>query len=72
MALLFWEMDGPSWNLFDDWVSSEDECEWFGVECNKNGVVTKVVLNNNNIQSTVRFSSTIVVENDEEVDVHSL
>jgi hypothetical protein len=47
-AFLFGLWDGPSWSVMDKWLSSVDECDWFGLSCNSVGEVTNITLSNNN------------------------
>jgi len=62
-ALLYYAMSGPEWNSCkaalerDDtsncngtrWLSSDNECEWFGLTCNRDSTLTKIELSDNNL-----------------------
>lgn len=47
-AFLFGLWDGPSWSVKDKWLSSGDECDWYGLQCNTQGEVVNINLNSNN------------------------
>jgi hypothetical protein len=51
LALMGIEFDYRAWNSHNnessdsfDWLTSEDECQWFGISCSKDGEVTGVEL----------------------------
>lgn len=45
--------NGDGWNKKAQWLSLVDECEWYGIGCNSNGIVTTLILDNNNITGTI-------------------
>ena len=40
LATLYYGMNGPSWLENSGWLTAEDECTWFGVECSNGNVET--------------------------------
>ena len=42
----------PPWNQTKNWLSSKDECSWFGIVCNDNGEVTNIELYGNYLTGT--------------------
>ena len=44
MILLYLSTEGSSWTYSDNWLSDLPICEWGGVECNEDGLVTMVYL----------------------------
>lgn len=47
LALLFILWNGPGWQANDGWLSSHDECVWYGITCNDQMNVTDISLSNN-------------------------
>lgn len=45
--------DAVRWNNATGWLSKENECSWFGIECNRRGVVTSISLSNNNVSGRI-------------------
>ena len=44
--------DETEWGDSEGWVTDADECTWFGVACNADGLVDELRLGNNNITGT--------------------
>jgi hypothetical protein len=42
----------PAWNQTKNWLSSKDECLWFGIQCNDNGEVMDIELYGNYLTGT--------------------
>eukprot|EP00584_Thalassiosira_punctigera_P022656 CAMPEP_0172573310 /NCGR_PEP_ID=MMETSP1067-20121228/136119_1 /TAXON_ID=265564 ORGANISM="Thalassiosira punctigera, Strain Tpunct2005C2" /NCGR_SAMPLE_ID=MMETSP1067 /ASSEMBLY_ACC=CAM_ASM_000444 /LENGTH=1416 /DNA_ID=CAMNT_0013365909 /DNA_START=302 /DNA_END=4550 /DNA_ORIENTATION=- len=50
------ENGGEHWFNNDGWLEDEDHCNWFGVACNGDGLVTELNLRNNNLTGTNPFA----------------
>mmetsp|Transcript_27051 Transcript_27051/g.38339 ORF Transcript_27051/g.38339 Transcript_27051/m.38339 type:complete len:306 (+) Transcript_27051:390-1307(+) len=51
LAILYFDLAGPSWNNHTGWLTARDTCSWHGVYCNR--FKTKIIeidLNHNNLQ----------------------
>lgn len=48
----FASTNGNNWKNKEGWMSSNDPCRWYGVECNANGKVVSVDLESNTLQGT--------------------
>jgi hypothetical protein len=49
LATIYFAMNGPNWKNADRWLSSTNECDWFGVACNSNDEVTVLTLKENGL-----------------------
>ncbi len=49
IALLYITWNGRFWTVNNGWLSSDNECVWTGVTCDRFGVVTEVDLYNNQV-----------------------
>jgi hypothetical protein len=49
LALLFTLWNGPDWISKTGWMSSADECTWYGLLCNKQREVISITLSTNNM-----------------------
>ncbi len=49
MALLYISWNGQQWTLNDNWLSSDTECSWKGIVCDRFGEVTQLDLYNNQV-----------------------
>ena len=47
--LLYHSTKGTQWFNNNQWLSDKWECLWYGVTCNKYGVVTALDLSSNNL-----------------------
>jgi hypothetical protein len=60
LALLFLQLNGPSWTDRSGWMTAASECEWFGVECDGGSqAVASVVLKRNGLSG--RFPPQVLV-----------
>jgi Leucine-rich repeat (LRR) protein len=41
------------WNNQDGWLTESDECSWFGIQCDENGDVVAIRLDNNNLSGSL-------------------
>jgi Leucine-rich repeat (LRR) protein len=41
-----------SWKNQDGWLTESDECSWFGIQCDKNGYVVAIRLEQNNLSGS--------------------
>jgi hypothetical protein len=53
LALLYITWNGRLWLLSDSWLSSDSECIWKGVSCDRFGTVTGVDLYNNQVSGNL-------------------
>lgn len=53
LALLYITWNGRLWLLSDNWLSSNSECIWHGVSCDRYGIVTGVDLYNNQVSGNL-------------------
>ena len=44
LSVFYFSTEGSRWTEDSGWLSRRQECEWFGVECNSNGLVTSLSL----------------------------
>jgi hypothetical protein len=44
LVSLFSSTDGPDWTIPTGWLTAANECDWYGVECNANDLVTGLFL----------------------------
>jgi hypothetical protein len=44
LTTLYFATNGDSWTNREGWLGEEQECAWFGVECDENNLVTKLQL----------------------------
>jgi hypothetical protein len=49
LAVLFSLWNGLDWSITSGWLSSENECTWFGIACNTNGTMVTISLSNNSL-----------------------
>lgn len=47
------DSDMLKWVNSDRWLSSSDECSWFGLKCNEHGFVKFIDLSNNNVTGSI-------------------
>lgn len=43
----------PGWTSDDGWATDTDECTWFGIECDDDGLVVKIVLRDNGMTGLI-------------------
>ena len=59
LMALYKSMNGAGWRWNRNWGTSAPFSKWFGIECDSNGNVVKINLNNsyegNNLQGTCHF-----------------
>jgi Leucine-rich repeat (LRR) protein len=48
------EAGGTKWTSKDEWLTSVNECEWYGISCDGEGVVTGVDLERNQLTGTLQ------------------
>ena len=53
LAFLYFAWDGRNWKENRNWLSSDSECDWFGVGCNENGKIESLSLPFNNIKGSL-------------------
>jgi hypothetical protein len=55
LATLYYSTDGDGWKNNENWLSS-NLCDWYNVDldaCSSDGLVTGLVLSNNNLHGTI-------------------
>lgn len=50
LVLLYLQLSGSSWNERLGWMTGSSECNWYGVECDSSGRVTRVSLKRNGLR----------------------
>lgn len=60
MALLFITWNGRLWTLNEGWLSSDNECTWKGVSCNRSGEATGLDLYNNEVTGNLGSQFTLL------------
>jgi len=50
LKILYAQCGGSNWQNKDKWMSSEDECKWYGITCNVDKQVTRIVFDSNNVR----------------------
>jgi hypothetical protein len=53
LALLFILFGGPDWKVQLHWLSSNNECSWFGVTCDNQNEITTLTLTRNNLTGSI-------------------
>ena len=53
LVALYEATDGPNWTNKENWLSTAPLGEWYGVTTDSNGRVTRLSLNENNLQGTI-------------------
>jgi hypothetical protein len=56
LATVFVSLNGAEWSRKDDWMTEEASCNWKGVTCNKELVVTSLKVEKNNASGVVRIA----------------
>ena len=69
MVLLFYSTDGTNWNDDLDFLSEDHICEWRGVTCSPNAVITALDFDKNNLNGTIP-SELAFLENLEDFNMH--
>lgn len=52
-AVLYYSTGGDNWNEKGNYLSSVDECNWRGIGCNDDELITSIVQNENNLIGTL-------------------
>ncbi|EKE40669.1 hypothetical protein ENUP19_0085G0145 [Entamoeba nuttalli] len=54
------QLNGPNWKISTNWLSNEkDICEWYGIECDKDGYVFQISLDSNNLEGKLPSLSSL-------------
>ena len=60
LEILYDAFDGDNWtntiNNQDVWFSTNDYCDWYGIECNSNGDIIELNLQNNNLSGDAELT----------------
>ena len=59
---LYRATNGDKWSKSSNWCSEEHISSWYGVECDKDGYVTGLSLENNNLNGTLTESLSVLME----------
>ena len=52
--MFYYSTGGGNWSNSNNlWMSSNNHCLWYGVDCNADGEVIKILLENNNLTGTL-------------------
>jgi Leucine-rich repeat (LRR) protein len=52
LRAFFISTNGPEWNTKTNWLSHGDICQWYGISCDGDGSVVKLVLEDNGLKGT--------------------
>jgi hypothetical protein len=50
LATFFAALDGSNWLENRYWMSAENECSWYGIECNEHGIIVNLILPENDLK----------------------
>ncbi|KAL7490391.1 hypothetical protein ACHAWT_000019, partial [Skeletonema menzelii] len=54
LKAFYFATNGDSWDINSGWLdSSQSECDWFGVTCDDENIVTSLDLGNNNLSGSI-------------------
>ena len=53
MAVLFHSLDGMDWIGHTKWLSSNHECDWYGITCDDDFRIVKIELAHNRLSGTI-------------------
>ena len=53
LALLYFNNNGIKWITKKNWMTSESECQWDGVQCDENQMITTLKLNTNLLTKSI-------------------
>lgn len=56
VALFYFALNGEFWSLAMRWLSSDDECEWYGVSCTLSGEIGSIEIGGCDVLSFRTFS----------------
>lgn len=56
------EKENFSWLQHEGWMEVEDECKWYGVECNKDGSILSLKLSDNNLHGKINSELSVFSE----------
>mmetsp|Transcript_32016 Transcript_32016/g.73654 ORF Transcript_32016/g.73654 Transcript_32016/m.73654 type:complete len:654 (-) Transcript_32016:329-2290(-) len=54
-ALFYYSTEGETWEESVDWVSPKHECDWNGIECNDDLIITRINRDDNTLRGTLAF-----------------
>eukprot|EP00588_Corethron_pennatum_P035638 CAMPEP_0194345604 /NCGR_PEP_ID=MMETSP0171-20130528/104952_1 /TAXON_ID=218684 /ORGANISM="Corethron pennatum, Strain L29A3" /LENGTH=647 /DNA_ID=CAMNT_0039112615 /DNA_START=551 /DNA_END=2494 /DNA_ORIENTATION=- len=54
-ALFYFSTKGDNWEESISWLSSRHECEWKGIKCDKNLIITSIERDENNLAGTIPY-----------------
>lgn len=57
-----------AWKIADKWMTNAHSCDWMGVECNADKVVTKITLERNRLSGKIPVDISIIANNIETLD----
>eukprot|EP00978_Attheya_sp_CCMP212_P047188 scaffold421253_cov59-Attheya_sp.AAC.2 len=52
-AVFYYALDGDGWISNTRWLSTDPVCDWFGINCNSNGLLTEIDLEENNLTGSL-------------------
>eukprot|EP00934_Nitzschia_sp_Nitz4_P009292 Nitzschia sp. Nitz4//scaffold76_size158648//141429//149315//NITZ4_002570-RA/size158648-processed-gene-0.274-mRNA-1//-1//CDS//3329557917//9282//frame0 len=54
LVAMYNALGGPYWKEDDDWLDLDvSECDWYGITCNSNSLITSIVLRSNGLVGTL-------------------
>jgi len=60
--------DPGAWKVADNWMSNAHSCDWMGVECNEDKVITSMFLERNRLSGKIPVDIAIIANNIEKLD----
>jgi len=60
--------DPGAWKVADNWMSNAHSCDWMGVECNEDKVITAIFLERNRLSGKIPVDISIIANNIESLD----
>ena len=53
LEILYKDCGGPEWTHQENWISTANFCEWYGIACDNAKSIVSIVLGANNMQGTI-------------------
>lgn len=60
--------DPGAWKVADNWLTNAHSCDWMGVECNEDKVITAIFLERNRLSGSLPVDLAIIANNIESLD----
>jgi len=60
--------DPGAWKIADNWMTNAHSCDWMGIECNEDKVITSIFLERNRLSGKIPVDIAIIANNIESLD----